>query len=199
MRKRSCACLWTEWYTRTPKRDKRTKRDGFFWWTVPPLKMTRPCGHLGPPWSTAGGIERATPSSQHTSFFQRRPATQYRQKGNFFYLSTEPYKYGFKETTWNFFEASHGKRAPDSVGGALKRTADRIVAHPDAHSLYEKLRSLDTSVKLFFVPERDTESKTEVKAIIHYPILPWFQVPVPPLPSRLQTAFVKSNIFMCCC
>ncbi|KAK1878039.1 Enolase [Dissostichus eleginoides] len=102
-------------------------------------------------------------------FFSDGPATQYRQKGNFFYLSTEPYKYGFKEITWNFFEASHGKGAPDGVGGVLKRSADRIVAHggdiPDAQSLYDKLKSLDTSVELFFVPERDIESKTQVPAI----------------------------------
>ena len=31
------------------------------------------------------------------------------RKLHFFYLSTEPYKYGFKEITWNFFEASHEK------------------------------------------------------------------------------------------
>lgn len=62
-------------------------------------------------------------------FFSDGPATQYRQKGIFFYLSTESYKYGFKEITWNFFEAIHGKGAPDGVGGALKRSADRIVAH----------------------------------------------------------------------
>ncbi|XP_034084202.1 uncharacterized protein LOC117554075 isoform X2 [Gymnodraco acuticeps] len=102
-------------------------------------------------------------------FFSDGPATQYRQKGNFFYLSTEPYKYGFKEITWNFFEASHGKGAPDGVGGALKRSADRIMAHggdiPDAQSLYDKLKSLDTSVELFFVPERDIESKAQVPAI----------------------------------
>ncbi|KAK1896542.1 Glucose-6-phosphate 1-dehydrogenase [Dissostichus eleginoides] len=54
-------------------------------------------------------------------FFSDGPATQYRQKGNFFYLSTEPYKYGVKEITWHFFEASHGKGAPDGVGGVLKR------------------------------------------------------------------------------
>ena len=31
--------------------------------------------------------------------------------------------------TWNFTEAGHGKGAPDGVGGLLKRTADRLVAH----------------------------------------------------------------------
>lgn len=38
MRKTSCLCLWTEWYTRAPNGDKRTERDRFFWWTVLPLK-----------------------------------------------------------------------------------------------------------------------------------------------------------------
>lgn len=33
---------------------------------------------------------------------------------------------------------------------------------PDAQSLYDKLRSLNTSVELFFVPEMDIESKPEV-------------------------------------
>ena len=37
MRKRSCACLWTERYTRVLNHVKRTERDRFFWWTVPPL------------------------------------------------------------------------------------------------------------------------------------------------------------------
>ncbi|TNN71111.1 hypothetical protein EYF80_018631 [Liparis tanakae] len=41
----------------------------------------------------------------------------------------------------------------------------QTVAHggdiPDAQSLYDKLKSLDTSVELFFVPEGDIESKTE--------------------------------------
>lgn len=55
------------------------------------------------------------------------------------------------------------------MGGALKRSADRIVANggdiPDAQNLYNKLKSLDTSVELFFIPERDIESKPEVPAI----------------------------------
>ena len=62
------------------------------------------------------------------------------------------------------------------MGGALKRSADQIVAHggdiPDAQSLYDKLKSLDTSVELFFVQERDIDSKTEVKAMGPYPPSP---------------------------
>lgn len=56
--------------------------------------------------------------------------------------------------------------APDGVGGALKRSADRIVELggdiPDGQSLYDKLKSLDTSVELFYVTERDVESTPEV-------------------------------------
>lgn len=67
------------------------------------------------------------------------PAIQYPQKGNFFYLSTEHYKYGFKKIMWNFFEASYDRGAPDGVDGAVKRSADQIVAYgwdiPDTQSL----------------------------------------------------------------
>lgn len=55
------------------------------------------------------------------------PATQYRNRANCFLLSRIPYSLGFKMVTWNFSERSHGKGAPDGVGGALKRIADKYV------------------------------------------------------------------------
>lgn len=55
------------------------------------------------------------------------PATQYRNRTNCFLLSTVPYTLGFKKIAWNFSERSHGKGAPDGVGGALKRVADKYV------------------------------------------------------------------------
>lgn len=139
-------------------------------------------------------VRERHPQVSRLHFFSDGPATQYRQKGNFFYLSTEPFKYDFKEITWNFFEASHGKGAPDGVGGALKRSADRIVAHggdiPDAKSLYEKLKSLDTSVELFFVEEGDIESKTEVgksySLLSNAPLSPSAPVSGPCPPSLIQ-------------
>ena len=33
-----------------------------------------------------------------------------------------------EEVLWHFFEAEHGKGASDGIGGALKRTADRMVS-----------------------------------------------------------------------
>ena len=64
------------------------------------------------------------PAVKTLNFFSDGPATQYKQKRNFFLLSTEPLSKGFNVVNWNFFEASHGKGAPDSVGGAIKRAAD---------------------------------------------------------------------------
>lgn len=95
--------------------------------------------------------------------FSDGPATQYKQKKNFYLLSKEPFKKGFKDISWNFFEASHGKGAPDGVGGTLKRSADKIVRHggdiPNAEAMFHQLRNIGTSVKLFFVGEDDVERK----------------------------------------
>ncbi len=77
-------------------------------------------------------------------FLSDGPCTQYKQKGNFLLFSSEAAKRGMKGGTWNFFEANHSKGAPDSVGGALKRAADRLVTNgrdiPNAHELYKAKR-----------------------------------------------------------
>ncbi|KAI4806375.1 hypothetical protein KUCAC02_017202 [Chaenocephalus aceratus] len=67
--------------------------------------------------------------------------------------------------TWNFFEASHDKGAPDGIGGILKRSADRIVRLgedvPHAITLFKKLKRLESTVEPFFVSEEEVEAKTE--------------------------------------
>jgi len=63
------------------------------------------------------------------------------------------YEHGFSPGTWNYFEAGHGKGAPDGVGGALKRSADAVVSSgadvPDASNFYGLLAD-KTSIKLYF-------------------------------------------------
>lgn len=81
--------------------------------------------HLSP---VLDHVKTNYPSVTLVNFFSDGPCTQYRQKGNFYMLSTELFKKGFKKGTWSFFEAGHGKGAPDGVGGDLKRTADRLVS-----------------------------------------------------------------------
>lgn len=98
-------------------------------------------------------------------FFSDGPTSQYKQRLNFASLSSEPFRYGFKAISWHFFEASHGKGAPDGVGGSLKRTADRLVRLgrdiPDAETLYRELEAANTSVKLFYVPSEAIEEKKQ--------------------------------------
>ncbi|RXM31255.1 hypothetical protein EOD39_7188 [Acipenser ruthenus] len=60
-------------------------------------------------------VKTKYPSVSVLHFFSDGPCTQYRQKGNFYLFSTELHKKGFAAGTWNFFEAIHGKGAPDGV------------------------------------------------------------------------------------
>lgn len=106
-------------------------------------------------------VKSQNPDVQNLHFFSDGPATQYKQKGNFYMICSEPQQKGFQKTTWNFFEASHRKGAPDGVGGALKRSADALVCHgrdmPDAETLYQVLTESGTHVKLFYVSNEDVE------------------------------------------
>lgn len=94
--------------------------------------------------------------------FSDGPATQYKQKGNFFCLSTEPFDLGFEEVSWNYFEASHGKGAPDGIGGSLKRTADRLIRLgtdiASAEELYQVL-SNRSNIKLYLIEPADIDQK----------------------------------------
>ncbi|KAI9520746.1 hypothetical protein NQZ68_013151 [Dissostichus eleginoides] len=78
---------------------------------------------------------------------------------------TELRKRGLNAGTWNFFEASHGKGAPDGIGAALKRTADMLISHgldiKDARELFNVLLETNTSIKLFFVISETVELALE--------------------------------------
>ncbi|KAI9517864.1 hypothetical protein NQZ68_001033 [Dissostichus eleginoides] len=82
-----------------------------------------------------------------------------------FTCNTELRKRGLNAGTWNFFEASHGKGAPDGVGAALKRTADMLISHgqdiKDARELFNALLETNTSIKLFFVNSETVEQALE--------------------------------------
>lgn len=105
------------------------------------------------------------PSVSLVHFFSDGPCTQYRQKGNFYMFSTELFKKGFKKGTWSFFEASHGKGAPDGVGGVLKRTADRLVSEgkdiQNAKQLYDCLLNAQTSIQLFYIDEESVDKAVQ--------------------------------------
>lgn len=133
--------------------------------TVSPSRRHDPAAiwaHLDP---ILDMVKDKYPAVQHINFFSDGPTSQYKQKGNFYMVGTEPYKKGFQSTTWNFFEASHGKGAPDGVGGSLKRSADLLVHHgkdiTDAMSFYKELKKCGSQIQLHYVSEEDVERKAQ--------------------------------------
>ena len=102
-------------------------------------------------------VKASYPNVNTVHFFSDGPCTQYRQKGNFYLFCTKLHQCGFQLGTWNFFEASHGKGAPDGVGGLLKRTADRLVSHgkdiPNAELFFNALVDAKLAIKLFYISE----------------------------------------------
>ena len=51
-------------------------------------------------------------------FYSDMPNTQYRQKNNSFFLTTEIFPLGYKD---DFHEAGRGKEIPDGIGGTLNK------------------------------------------------------------------------------
>lgn len=98
-------------------------------------------------------LKRDYPNIKTLHFFTDGPVTQYRQKKNFYLLSTLLNNY-YNVATWNFWEASHSKGPADGIGAVLKRTADRLVREgtdiPSAKAMFASLQS-KTTVKLYFV------------------------------------------------
>ncbi|XP_049421729.1 uncharacterized protein LOC125882102 [Epinephelus fuscoguttatus] len=104
-------------------------------------------------------IKNCNPSPTILHVMSDGPGTQYRNKKNFYLLSTIPFLSGFRQVTWNFSEKSHGKGAPDGVGGAVKRTADSAVQRGEdvqtPEDFYNLLTERKSDVKFFWVTEED--------------------------------------------
>ncbi|CAH2008898.1 unnamed protein product [Acanthoscelides obtectus] len=116
-------------------------------------------------------LKTVLPNITTIHFFSDGPATQYRQKLNFYFIFTEIFKYNFVRVTWNFFEAGHGKGAADGIGGYLKRTADKKVATgsdiSDSETFFHTLRN-SSKVRLYLVTDNDIENveKTVPKNVV---------------------------------
>ncbi|KAJ8282121.1 hypothetical protein COCON_G00046400, partial [Conger conger] len=105
-------------------------------------------------------VKEQNPSVTTLHFMSDGPVTQYRNKRNFYLLSTLPFLWGFKEITWNYSEKAHGKGAPDGVGGAIKRCADDIVKMgtdiQTPKDLYCTLQeNTSSTIRYFWISEDD--------------------------------------------
>jgi len=106
-------------------------------------------------------------------------------------MSTTPFNMGYSDISLNYYEAGHGKGAPDGVGAAMKRNADDLVPHGqdllNARNLYDEL-SPSTSIKLFLV----TDAKEYQYLIAEIDKL----VPssIPPVPGLMNVHQIKCAV-----
>nr|CAH7750639.1 unnamed protein product [Callosobruchus chinensis] len=90
-------------------------------------------------------------------FLSDSPATQYRNKHMFSYLTNQLFTTypNLKCAVWNFHESGHGKGAPDGLGGLCKRKGDEAVAHgkdvPDLESFYDVVKEKCPGIQLHII------------------------------------------------
>jgi len=101
-------------------------------------------------------------------------------------MSTIPFNMGYSDISWNYYEAGHGKGAPDGVGAAMKRNADDLVSDGrdllNARNLYDEL-SPSTSIKLFLVTAEDI---AEIDKLVPSSI--------PPVPGLMNVHQIKCAV-----
>lgn len=107
-------------------------------------------------------IRTKYPSVTTVHFWSDGPSKQYKNKKNFYLISEVPPTLGFSRTTWNYFPTSHGKGAPDGIGGTVKRTADSLLLRGndvvDGKDLFEKISNSLNGVQLYHILEENLET-----------------------------------------
>lgn len=104
-------------------------------------------------------INQLIPNLTTLHFMSDGPSSQYRNKLMFQIFGNQLANLCKTDyMVWHYSESSHGKGAPDGVGGAVKRMADSIVAKgidiPDVDTLYLQLKENSTAIKIILIPER---------------------------------------------
>uniref|UniRef100_A0A1A8PVR2 Uncharacterized protein n=2 Tax=Nothobranchius rachovii TaxID=451742 RepID=A0A1A8PVR2_9TELE len=114
--------------------------------------------HMDPVLKT---IKMKYPHITTVHFWSDGPSKQYKNKKNFYFLSGIPSTLGFERATWNFFPTSHGKGAPDGIGGTVKRTADNLVLRgndlTDGKTFLEKVSNSLRGIQLHYITEEDMQ------------------------------------------
>ena len=106
-------------------------------------------------------------------FWSDGPSKQYKNKKNFSILCSVPPTLGFKRTTCNFFPTSHGKGAPEGIGGTVKRTADSLILRGNdivnGNIFHEMVGRSLRSTKLYIITEADMQP---YDALLSQPLKP---------------------------
>lgn len=106
-------------------------------------------------------IVKTNPAFRELHVFSDGAASQFKNKYNWFFLSTT-LKQMIPEVSiaWHFFATSHGKGAVDGVGGTVKRAVStavlsRQVVQVDARSFAETARRVCPKVEVLFISTED--------------------------------------------
>ncbi|CAG5052596.1 unnamed protein product [Parnassius apollo] len=122
-------------------------------------------------------IKKKVPQINTVHVFSDGPATQYKQKKNFYLYKLYLEDLNFEKGTWNFSESYHGKSAADGIGGVIKRLLDAKVSHgmdvSDTSTAYSLLKE-NTTVNLFCVKESDiieikSKNQTAFESLVPVP------------------------------
>lgn len=109
-------------------------------------------------------IKKRYPDIVNAFFLSDGPTTQYKNKENFYMMSSIPFESGFSSVNWSYTEAGHGKGAPDGVGAVVKREADRLVSHgtdvTGAQQLCTLLLNANLHVQMFYIPDEEFSVST---------------------------------------
>lgn len=97
--------------------------------------------HLEPVFKVLNSLK---PNLRILHFLSDSPSNQYRNKLIFFLFShlIKEYFPNLQLSTWNYYEAGHGKGTPDGIGGTIKRTADRLVSEGKDVDTFDRLFQL---------------------------------------------------------
>ena len=103
-------------------------------------------------------IKQPSPAITRTLCVFDGSTTQYRQKSNFFLLSTLSFDRGFIYVNWSTLEAGHEKCEANGICASLKCSADHLVAQgwdlPDVWTMLNSLQAV-SYVKMYFVAGRN--------------------------------------------
>ncbi|CAG2244389.1 unnamed protein product [Mytilus edulis] len=104
-------------------------------------------------------IRSEYPEVDTLHFYSDGPSSQYKQKMNFYLFSIEVFDHGFKQASWNFHAAGHGKGIPDGIGASVKRSADlkseTWSRYCNVTDLCKQIWEANSSVNVYLIKEKD--------------------------------------------
>ena len=107
-------------------------------------------------------IRETVPNLKRIHFQSDGPATQYKNKTNFFLFKHHCKVLKLECASWNYTAAGHGKSAADGIGGTVKRMCDRHVTFGNsilcAEDIVNFLNTSKCSIHSYLVTEEKIKS-----------------------------------------